>query len=177
MLVTLAPEPALVLTRRARSLRVNPGDIALPGGAVDPGETDADAATREAHEELGIDPSSITMIGRLDDAWSGAGFNISTHVGSLQAVPRFVPSPNEVDEVLVAPIAELAHPHRLTHRTSTIDGRAFVDPMISIGDLVVYGVTADLILDLTTWLHGADRRQVAKRTADLEHFAKWKGWT
>jgi 8-oxo-dGTP pyrophosphatase MutT (NUDIX family) len=88
---------AVALTRRSRRLRAHPGQWALPGGGLDPGESSVEAALRELEEELGIDCAPSQVAGSLDDFLSGAGFRISPVVVWAGDEP-FTPTINE-DEV------------------------------------------------------------------------------
>lgn len=64
--------PCIVLTERSARMRAHSGEVALPGGRIDPGETPERAAVREAVEEVGVDPDAVALFGRLDEAWSKA---------------------------------------------------------------------------------------------------------
>ena len=70
-------------------------------------------ALREAHEEMGIVPEDVDVIGRLDDTPTITGFMITTYVGVVQSPYRFVPSRIEVAEVLTVPLSHLRDPWRL----------------------------------------------------------------
>lgn len=101
----------VLLTRRTWSLRSHKGEVSFPGGRVDPGETAAEAALREAHEEVALDPSSVTIIGELDHlATVVSGSFIVPLVGALPGRPDCVANPAEVDAILHVPIAELLDP-------------------------------------------------------------------
>ena len=81
------------LTRRATHLSSHKGQVAFPGGRVDPGESWHHAALRKAHEEVGLDPRSVEVIGDLDDAWSGAGHHVVPVVSWIDAPPSLRPRP------------------------------------------------------------------------------------
>lgn len=102
-------ELEVLLTRRSHDLRSHRGEVSFPGGRVDPGEQLADAALREACEEVGLDASSVEVIGELDHLMtiSSRSF-IVPFVAALSARPtRLVANPQEVDAVLFVPVAEL----------------------------------------------------------------------
>lgn len=107
-----SPDGAVtILTRRAHHMRKHPGEIAFPGGAVDADETVWQAATREAHEEVGLEPDAVTPIGELDRFVTGASFSlVSPLLAELPDRPDLMPSPDEVDDVLHVPLRELLLP-------------------------------------------------------------------
>ena len=81
----------LLLTERAAHLKDHAGQISLPGGRLAPGETPAAAALREAHEEVGLLPDSVTVLGTLDSLLTGTGFTVTPVVGVVtdaEFVPR-----------------------------------------------------------------------------------------
>ncbi len=103
-----AGEVRVVLTRRAEHLRSHRGEISFPGGGQDKGETWAATALREAREEVGLDPSSVELIGELDHLSTVMSRSfIVPLVGVLPGPPRLVPNPAEVDRVLEVPLDEL----------------------------------------------------------------------
>lgn len=97
-----------VLTRRSWSLRSHTGEVSFPGGGKDKGETLVDAALRESKEEIGLDPSTVEVLGELDHLMtiSSRSF-IVPYVALLPDVPVLDPNPSEVDAVLHVPVSEL----------------------------------------------------------------------
>ena len=89
---------------RSDDLKRHPGEISFPGGRQDPGETLVETALREAHEEIGLEPGLVTLLGPIDRLVTPSGFSISPFVGVVD--PAFVPVPNpaEVDLVFRAPL-------------------------------------------------------------------------
>lgn len=101
-------EARVLLTRRTAWLRSHSGQVAFPGGRVEPGETLVEAALREAQEEVGLDPSTVEVIGqlsRMHTISSGAG--IFPFVGVLPGRPQVEPNPDEVDRVFDVALGEL----------------------------------------------------------------------
>jgi len=156
--------------RRSSHLRAHAGQISFPGGRCDAGETDAEAAVREAHEEIGVDPAHVTVLGRLDDAWSGTGNVLVPVVGWLDGPPVFVPSPDEVDELIVAPLRALADPAAYAQEPIEYAGRVFLNDVITYEGHAIWGLTADLVLELLAWIAGDDPSRGPGRADDLAHF-------
>jgi 8-oxo-dGTP pyrophosphatase MutT (NUDIX family) len=116
--VVLLPDPqgraCFVLTRRLSTLRRHSGQWALPGGRLEVGETEADAALREIDEEVGLHLSADAILGRLDDFSSRSGHLISPLVVWAADDSVLVASPDEVDAVFRVPVEELVRPDSLT---------------------------------------------------------------
>ncbi|HEV3187877.1 MAG TPA: CoA pyrophosphatase [Acidimicrobiales bacterium] len=103
-----AGETSIVLTRRALSLRHHGGEIALPGGRSESGETPVETALREAHEEIGLDPSAVTPLAWLSPIVSFASrSSIWPVVGLLSQRPTFTIDPGEVDRAFTVTLADL----------------------------------------------------------------------
>ena len=95
--------PAILLTLRPDRMGRHAGQYALPGGKVDPGETDVDAAFRELHEELGLDLPAQALLGRLDDYPTRSGFRVRPFVLWGGEDPALTPAPDEVAKVFRIP--------------------------------------------------------------------------
>ncbi len=99
--------PGIWLTRRSWSLRNHPGQFALPGGRVDPGEDEVTAARRELAEELGVSVEQHDVIGLLDDYVTRSGYSMTPVVLWAGRERRTTPSPAEVADVFFVPFEEL----------------------------------------------------------------------
>ncbi len=104
-----AGQPHLILTKRTADLPAHPGQISLPGGRRDPTDLDLRmTALRETEEELGIDPSTIDIVGELDDvATFQSQYIVTPVVGVLAAAPQPRPNPGEIDRVMEVAVAEI----------------------------------------------------------------------
>ncbi|MEM6624272.1 MAG: CoA pyrophosphatase [Pseudomonadota bacterium] len=102
-----AGDPAILLTRRPAKMGRHAGQYALPGGRVDPGETDADAALRELDEELGLSLPQDAILGQLDDYPTRSGFRMAPFVIWAGPAADLTPDPGEVAKVFHIPFTEL----------------------------------------------------------------------
>lgn len=101
----------VLLTRRAAAMRAHSGEMSFPGGRMDPGETAVEAALREAHEEVALDPEGVEAVGELDHLWTvTSGAFIVPVVAILPAAPEgLVAQPAEVEVIRSVPLDELLH--------------------------------------------------------------------
>ena len=132
--------PSLALTERHADLPHHGGQISLPGGGIPTGESTAEAALREAHEEIGIDPSAPRVLGPLSSLWVlVSGFVVHPIIAIADARPGFTVCPREVETLIEMPVAVLRDPARLRwqHRLRPrADGSAVAlrVPYFALGD-------------------------------------------
>ncbi len=136
-------EPWVWLTRRPLTLRKHPGQISFPGGGREPVDrTPLHTALRETHEELGIPPSAVDVLGRLSELPTVTSFWVTPFVGVVPATQPLSPSPGEIDAVLAAPLWRL---RRESRRLFYADRPAFV---WDDGHDVVWGATFRMLEQL-----------------------------
>ena len=112
----------VLLTLRASDLRAHSGQIAFPGGKIDPGETPREAALREAHEEIGLEERFVEPLGWLDPYLTGTGFRIAPLVALVDPSFASTINPLEVDEVFETPFAFLMDPGQSSARRARMAG-------------------------------------------------------
>ena len=138
--------PSIALTVRASGLRRHAGQISLPGGATDPGETLVEAALREAHEEIGVDPASVRILGELTPVHVlVSGFTLHPIVGLTHLRPAFVPAAHEVAAVIEVSVADLQDASHIRHGTRTREGMAIEYPYFDLKGHQVWGATAKVL--------------------------------
>lgn len=158
------------LTRRTTRVSSHKGQVAFPGGRLDPGETWRDAALREAFEEVDLAPEAVEVIGDLDDAWSGAGHHIVPVVGWIETAPELRASPAEVDEILLPRVSDLLAPHALSVEEVTHEGRVYVNHTLVWPGGSVFGLSTDLLLEALAWARGERPERGAVRLQELRKF-------
>lgn len=99
--------PGVILTRRPATMRDHPGQVAFPGGKLDPGEDPIAAALREGWEELALDPNGVQVVGPTDRYRTGTGFDITPVLAVIPPDLPLVPHPREVESWFEAPLALL----------------------------------------------------------------------
>ena len=134
---------AVALTVRASGLARHAGQISLPGGASDPGETLTQAALREASEEIGVDPSSVRVLGELTPVHVlVSGFTLHPIVGISDRRPDFRAAPDEVEEILEVSLDDLRDASRIRQGTRLREGIAVEYPYFDLLGHQVWGATA-----------------------------------
>ena len=146
------------LTVRGSALRHHTGQVSLPGGRVDPGESLEAAALREAFEEVALAPAAVEVVGRL----SPLHIPVSRHllhpvVGIATARPFLVPAPDEVDRVIEASLDELRAVDAVAwDRRERAPGEWMDVPYFDVEDERVWGATAMVLAELLAVIDGLD---------------------
>ncbi len=147
--VTEREEPGVLLIHRPKDMRSHPGQVAFPGGKIDPGETPIEAALREAHEELGILSRDVKVIGTTDRFGTGSGFDVTPVLATVPADLPLVPNPAEVSDWFEAPLRFILNPANHIAQQALWQGeqRAYLE--IPWEGHHIWGITASIIANLS----------------------------
>jgi 8-oxo-dGTP pyrophosphatase MutT (NUDIX family) len=154
--VTERAEPGVLLLHRPSNMRAHPGQIAFPGGKIDPGETPVEAALREAHEELGIRTSDVQIIGTGDVYRTGSAYEITPVLAVVPPDIDIQPNPMEVAQWFEAPLDHMLNPANHSEQWAEWEGGMRPYYEIIWQEHNTWGVTAALIVNLARRLrwHG-----------------------
>jgi 8-oxo-dGTP pyrophosphatase MutT (NUDIX family) len=151
--VTDRAQPGVILTQRTETLRRHPGQVAFPGGRIDP-EDDGPvaAALREAEEEVALPPAAITVAGTMAPYRTGTNYRITPVVGVVSPDLPLRPSEAEVASVFEVPLAFLLDPANHLDASATWQGRERRFHEILWQDRRIWGATAAIIVNLSRQL-------------------------
>ncbi|WGW04607.1 CoA pyrophosphatase [Tropicibacter oceani] len=136
----------LVLTKRSSRLKHHPGQIAFPGGKQDEGDADVIAAAlREAHEEVGLNPQQVEVLGTLPTHETVTGFLVTPVLGLIRDRFDPIPEPGEVDEVFTAPFAHVTDPARFFVQSRRWRGQRRHYFTVPLGPYYIWGATARML--------------------------------
>ena len=148
--VSLAGDAAqVILTKRSSVLKHHPGQIAFPGGKQEQGDADVTAAAlREAQEEIGLEPETVSVLGHLPEHETVTGFRVTPVVAVLEAPFDPVPEPGEVDEVFQVPLAHLLDPASYLIESRRWRGVRRYYYTVPYGPYYIWGATARMLRGL-----------------------------
>ncbi len=136
---------SVLLTQRSGGLRAHAGQVAFPGGRLDPGDSGpVAAALREADEEVGLSARAVEVLGTLPDLYVPVSDSVvTTVVGWAPAPPQvWARSPREVDAVRLVPLEDLLDP---AHRLVATHPNGYLGDAFALPDLYIWGFTAGLL--------------------------------
>ncbi len=151
--IVLHAEPGVLLTRRTSTLSKHAGQVAFPGGRMDPEDADAEAAAlREAEEEIALPRSEVELVGRLPDHITGTGYLVSPVVGLLRPGIKLVPNPEEVEDIFELPLSVVLDPSAPRRESAMFRGARREYWVWPHPTQHIWGATATILLNLANVL-------------------------
>ena len=147
--VTDRAEPGIILTVRREHLRTHAGQIAFPGGRVDPGEDAVTAALREAHEEVLLDPHLVDIVGTVEPYRTVTGYRVTPVVGVIPPDLPLEAHEHEVADWFEAPLRFVLDPANQQEKTALFQGRERHYYEIVWNGRRIWGATAAMIVNLS----------------------------
>jgi 8-oxo-dGTP pyrophosphatase MutT (NUDIX family) len=147
--VTDRKEPGVLLTVRREHLRAHAGQIAFPGGRVEPGEEAIAAALREAREEIQLDPATVDLVGAIEPYRTVTGYVVTPVLGVVPPDLPLEPHEHEVAELFEAPLAFLLDPANQRLQSALFQGRERHYYEIVWNGRRIWGATAAMIVNLS----------------------------
>ncbi|MCB5201321.1 CoA pyrophosphatase [Neorhizobium sp. T786] len=142
-------EAKVIFTRRTETLRKHSGQIAFPGGAIDPEDASPEeAAMREAEEEIGLAPVFVEPVGRLPQYLAATGFRITPVLSVVHRGFELKLNPHEVDDVFEVPLSFLMDPNNHQKGSRVWDGRERHFYQLPYEERNIWGITASIVRTL-----------------------------
>jgi 8-oxo-dGTP pyrophosphatase MutT (NUDIX family) len=147
--ITDRPEPGVILTVRREHLRTHAGQIAFPGGRIDPGEDAVAAALREAQEEILLDPAAVEVIGTADRYRTVTEYLVTPVIGIIPPDLPLEPHEHEVADWFEVPLGFILDPANQHRRSALFQGRERHYYEIDWNGRRIWGATAAMIVNLS----------------------------
>jgi 8-oxo-dGTP pyrophosphatase MutT (NUDIX family) len=142
-------DPGAILTVRREHLRTHAGQVAFPGGRIDPGEDATAAALREAHEELLLEPAAVELVGSIEPYRTATGYVITPVIGVIPPDLPLIPHEHEVADWFEGPLTHLLDPANQQLRSALFQGRTRHYYEIFWNERRIWGATAAMIVNLS----------------------------
>jgi len=148
--ITDRPEPGVILTQRTDTLRRHAGQVAFPGGRIDPDDEDAAAAAlREAEEEIALPRDAVELIGPADRYLTVTGFDVTPVIGVIAPDLAYRPNEAEVADVFEVPLGFILDPANQVRASAEWQGRTRSYYEINWRNRRIWGATAAMIVNLS----------------------------
>jgi 8-oxo-dGTP pyrophosphatase MutT (NUDIX family) len=158
-LVTGANGIELLFTRRTDTVLTHKGQISFPGGQREDSDVETvETALRESYEEIGLEPSRVTVLGELDDVFTAvSSFVITPVVGLVDGgVDTLRPAPDEVKSLLLVPVTQLLDPQVHTTESRSVGEQQYRIHYYTVGDDIIWGATGRIVYQfLRAWEEAA----------------------
>lgn len=146
--IVLHHEPAILLTARAQHLRRHAGQVAFPGGRLEPGESPEEAALRETEEEIGLPRDWPRILGRMPQHLTGTGYAVTPVLGLITPGFTLAPDANEVEEAFELPLAVLLDPEAPRREAREWKGKLREYWVWPHERHYIWGATASILINL-----------------------------
>ncbi len=147
--ITDRAEPGVILTVRRENMRTHAGQVAFPGGRIDPGEDALRAAVREAHEELLLAPAAVELVDKIEPYRTVTGYVVTPVLGLVPPDLQLTPHEHEVADWFEAPLAFLLDPANQHCRSALFQGQTRHYYEILWEERRIWGATAGMIVNLS----------------------------
>ncbi len=148
--ITDRAEPGVILTQRTDTMRRHAGQVAFPGGRIDPEDADAAAAAlREAEEEIALPRGAVELIGAADPYLTVTGYAITPVIGVIAPDLDYHPNAAEVADVFEVPLAFVLDPANQVRASAEWQGRTRTYYEINWRDRRIWGATAAMMVNLS----------------------------
>ena len=147
--ITDRPEPGLILTVRREHLRTHAGQIAFPGGRIDPGEDAVAAALREAHEEVLLPSNAVEVVRAIEPYRTVTGYIVTPVLGVIPPDLALEPHEHEVADWFEAPLTHLLDPANQRLVSALFAGQTRHYYEIMWNDRRIWGATAAMVVNLS----------------------------
>lgn len=147
--ITDRDEPGVILTTRREHMRTHAGQVAFPGGRIDPGEAAVVAALREAHEEILLEPAAVEVVGSIEPYRTVTGYVVTPVIGVIGPDLPLEPHEHEVADVFEAPLGFILDPANQQRRSALFQGAERHYYEIMWNGRRIWGATAAMIVNLS----------------------------
>ena len=149
-------EGHLVLTKRSSTVDTHKGQVAFPGGKQEEGEDLLTTALRETHEELGISPDDVEIIGPLDDIVTISDFRVTPYFGRIPHPYDYVLSEDEIESVFATPLSALMDDGNLVKNIITHEGNQYATYYFDWDGYTIWGATGRIVVQFLKLFFGKD---------------------